>query len=72
MDKLIQNFAYVKVLTRHLAKVHNIKSEADWKKYTESKDFQTNFKNVLPLNPEKYFSKANVLRRRDKKEKRRN
>lgn len=60
---MIQNFSYAKVLTRYLAQKHNMKSVEDWARYTETDDFKKNFKNVLPKNPERYYSKANVLRR---------
>lgn len=60
---MIQNFSYVKIITKHLAKIHNLKNYDDWVKYTKTADFEKNFKGVIPKKPEVYYSKKNVQKR---------
>jgi len=58
----IQKFSEAKILYRKIAKEFNIKNPNDWNKFVKTKDFKQ-YKNLLPKNPEVYYSKKNVIKR---------
>lgn len=60
-------FSEGKKLMRQIAKDHNLKNLEDWKKFTESPDFEQ-FSKKIPKKPWDYYSKENVEKRLNKME----
>jgi len=59
---MIKDFRIAKILFQALAKKYNLKNMNDWLNFTQSKDF-IEFKNTIPVRPDIYYSKQNVIKR---------
>lgn len=59
-------FPQAKALMRLICQKKGLKTVEDWIKFANSKEFKK-FEKLIPRKPEVYYSKANVMKRLQKK-----